>query len=287
MTTERTSERAVRQRLAGVLIPFLWAAVAGAANVFTGDPNCKALWRFESVSTFSDSIGGNAWDASTPSPVADAVNYKEGAASVDFESSSSHYLYISDAELDAGFPLKNGDLNKRISVAGWLKLESLPATSKWFRVFHKSDPGNLNSLYTGIFTDASNHTWFYLGIGTGASVEWLKFAGAEVVAARWYHFGVTFQNSDKSYRIRIWDDTAGALLGGAEQTGTTANNIYVGTGTLYLGIHNDASTGLYDGLMDEIVVFNDILTAAEIDKIRQGTFGAAPKGQVVFVEGDV
>ncbi len=35
----------------------------------------------------------------------------------------------------------------------------------------------------------------------------------------------------------------------------------------------------WDGLIDELVVFNDILTADEIDEIRQGTYGAAPPGE--------
>ncbi|MBW1858623.1 MAG: right-handed parallel beta-helix repeat-containing protein [Deltaproteobacteria bacterium] len=65
-------------------------------------------------------------------------------------------------------------------------------------------------------------------------------------------------------KIRMWDDNAGNFLD-ANAT-TTCDGDMVGSGDdLYVG---RGSTGYHDGLMDEVVVFNDVLTDTEIDKIR-------------------
>ena len=61
--------------------------------------------------------------------VADTINFKEGSASADFESTLSQYMSIADASLNAGFPLKNGDTNKVISVCFWIKIESKDVNS--------------------------------------------------------------------------------------------------------------------------------------------------------------
>ena len=48
-------------------------------NDFTADPDCAALWRFESGPLLVDSIGSNTLGTSTPT--ANAADYKEGEAS--------------------------------------------------------------------------------------------------------------------------------------------------------------------------------------------------------------
>jgi len=76
------------------------------ANIFTNDSNCKALWRFENGALTTDSKGTNTL-TNNNTVVADTVNFKEGAASANLESSSSQYFSITNANLNAGFPLKD------------------------------------------------------------------------------------------------------------------------------------------------------------------------------------
>ena len=94
------------------------------ANDFSGDANCVALWRYESGALDVDSIGGNDLTASGIFPTANTTDYKEGAGSADFEKGSFQYLRRNDVNLDAGFPLKSGDANKKISVCSWFQMES-------------------------------------------------------------------------------------------------------------------------------------------------------------------
>jgi hypothetical protein len=112
-----------------------------------------------------------------------------------------------------------------------------------------------------------------LGTGSGSTFNTYEFDEPEQVlnADRWYHVAFTYRDSDKEYHIRVWDDTAGVLLFDAVGTATwriAVNDAPIFFGTLPL------EARYFDGLLDEVVVFKDVLTSHEIDQIRQGSYGS-------------
>ena len=238
-----------------------------AGNDFSGDANCVALWRFESGALTTDTIGTNTL-TNNNAVAENAVDYKEGAGSADFESGSTQYFDITDANLDAGFPLKSGDSVKNISVCGWFQMESMPADhnglySKW---------GTLDDTKSiRIFVAASGAFVVDIGYNSGADQESLYSAGS-LVTGRFYHFGFTYQNSDKSWKLVVWDDTASSKI--INTSGTATNNISSDTEAQAIGLGYFATLKRmpFDGEIDEVVVFKDILTTGEIDQIRQGTY---------------
>jgi hypothetical protein len=91
-----------------------------------------------------------------------------------------------------------------------------------------------------------------------------------ISAGQWYHLAMTYDDTTKTYRIRCYDQEADVA---SERTGSFANNIAVTKADIRIGASPVLAEGNYlDGLMDECAVFNDVLTAVEIDKIRQGTY---------------
>jgi hypothetical protein len=234
------------------------------ANDFSMDTNCKALWRFENGALTVDSKGSNTLSV-TGSPTANLVDFKEGGASADFELGSPDYYTVADASLDAGFPLKNGDTNKKISVCAWLRMESIPTFGINF--FGKWGTGTRSLLCQITGTSGGLDFRILLGHNGGLSSETIIETSIAALTGRWYHFGFTYQDSDKSWKLRIWDDTAGAIY--YSNTGHTTNNINIENATLYVGGYLSNS---HDGEMDEVVVFDDILTNDEIDAIRAGTY---------------
>ena len=61
-----------------------------------------------------------------------------------------------------------------------------------------------------------------------------------------------------------------------DETGTLSPGLTVLTDNVYLGDPNGTHT--HNGRLDEIVFFDDVLTADEIDQIREGTFGISGGG---------
>ncbi|MCK5015643.1 MAG: hypothetical protein KAS32_01110 [Candidatus Peribacteraceae bacterium] len=247
------------------------------ANDFSSDSNCKALWKFESGALTTDSKGGNTLtDYNTCGT--DGADYKEGSQSVDLTPSEA--LYITDANLDSGFPLKNSDTNKIISIATWFKLD---AQSVYDGIVSKYASG-IRSFILGCGATATNLSW-YTGYNNGDSFE-EDVLFSSLVTGRWYHIGIAYNNSgstvdsipDKGYRAVLWDDTAGDYHA-STSTGTMTNAINVEDAGLCIGswLTSGAPTSTYciNGHIDETVIFDDVLTTTEIDQIRAGTYGAA------------
>jgi hypothetical protein len=110
----------------------------------------------------------------------------------------------------------------------------------------------------------SGTTRLGLGIGTSGGSSWeTSYHDSGLAAGVWYHVGVTYDDSTRAYRIRIWNNSTQSILG-TDKTGQFNSNINVSDA--YCIVAYD------DGLMDELAVFNDCLTTTEIDAIRQGTY---------------
>jgi len=251
-----------------------------AANDFSGDANCVAIWRLENGALLTDSKGTNT--LTDGGAVADLVDYKEGSASADFESTNTDYLAIADAALDAGYPFKKSDAVKNFSLCFWFKSESLPANTAEMGLYTKHE-FNKACFMIEVYDDSGI---FRLRIASNNTTYQNIQYDSLLVTGRWYHAGVTYENSDKSYRIRLWDDTAGALAD-VDKTGNVATAINLTDANVNLGAAR-SGTAWFDGLMDEVVVFNDILTSDEIDAIRAGTYIAvappAAGGQLIMIQ---
>lgn len=223
-------------------------------NVFTHDPNCVALWKFEAGALTTDSIGTNT--LTNHGVAEDAVNFKQGACAADFESTESDYMYRSDANLSAGFPLKSGDTSKKYSFAFWAKFESFTAIRYLFSKGYASLYGiDLQVSATGVLSLSTYGSWNI----------------ATLVTGRWYHIGISGDAIAKTATARIWDDIAGSA---ATYTHTYSGESGNSTYDFVIGSIYNKSTCFLDGLIDELVVFKDVKTVADFDLIRDGWYGA-------------
>jgi hypothetical protein len=243
-------------------------------NNFASDKNCVALWRFEPDKLTVDSIGTNT--LTNKSVVGESAVYKEGSGSARFKLTKGvredeNWLAISDDQLSPQFPGKSGTANKRSSICFWTRFDSVPTgTNQWPLVTKANVTDNrisyrLRCLTGGIISLAIGD-----GIAGGASQS-MEF-GTPVVAGRWYHIAVTFDDASHTGTINVWDDTAGTLLG-PQAKKTDFMSMGLSTDALVIGSIDKTWYASLDGLMDEVVVFNDLLTAEEIAKIRTGTYG--------------
>ena len=232
------------------------------ANDFSTDGNCKALWNLESGALITDSKGTNT--LVNVGVDEDLIDFKQGSCSGAFVRANTDRMYITDANLDPGFPLKSGESNKTFSFTFWVKLDQI-------NIYHYLVQKTAASPNRCFIVDVNNTNHVRLAISRWGFNYTLYVHASTVQAGRWYHIGITYYNVPaREYRIRIWDDTAGSILG-VDGTGLPIDiNISATPFTL-----SDSANSL-DGNLDEVVVFDDVLSVAEIDQIRSGTYGAAP-----------
>ncbi len=233
-------------------------------NDFTGDTACKALWNMETGALTADSIGTNTLTAQG-APAA-SPDHRQGAYSADFTGATPDYFNITDGNLDAGFPLKSGDTTKLITVCGWFKFD---ATTGY--VVNKYDTGGERTFAIGWAGDDALQ--IFVGYNNGDSFEIvydsLDDDAVTLSTGRWYHYGITYNANDRTWKARVWDDTGVAIVINA--SGTGAETMYIGTSDVRIGARN-AGLAAMDGHQDEIVVFNRILSTTHIDEIRQGIY---------------
>lgn len=110
--------------------------------------------------------------------------------------------------------------------------------------------------------------------GTYNQTTWL----VPLAAARDYTIGVVYNNSDRSFRAYIGDDTAPMTeLQWRYETlqGSLGQNPYAGNTRWFIS----PSSGYVDGTVSWVCVTNDTLTVAEMDQLRR--YGDAPASNVV------
>jgi hypothetical protein len=247
-------------------------------NDFTADPDCVALWRFESDQLFADSIGSNTLSpatlAPTGEPSANITDYREGEASGDTQYG---YFRIDDASLDPGFPLKSGVATPQFSVAFWLKARTGFSQTTGAGLFAKGAEAGAYaySFAIGLWESAGAGTgMFRVNVGTtdGASLHIHDVNLSKAIQRnRWYHVTATYQevtSTSGTLTLYIYDSSDDTVVTWTK----TSPKVPVLSGPLALGMFrwNDSR---FNGMLDEVVVFKDVLTPAEANQIRQGTYG--------------
>jgi hypothetical protein len=101
-----------------------------------------------------------------------------------------------------------------------------------------------------------------------------------LVANKWYHVGISFDGNAKTCHVRLYNETDGTVTS-YDKTFTNELRIcdvpFTGGG--------EAGATYFDGILDEVVVFNRRLWDVEIDNIRLGRFAVNDFSQDTRIAG--
>lgn len=243
-------------------------------NDFSTDDDCYLVANFESGALTTDSKGGNTLVAGDP-PAEDTTNYKQGSCSADFINANTDFYLVTDGNLDTNFPLKTGDTQKIISTAKWI----CPDSSGVFDVIASKWVGSTNKRSVYIALNTSDQLELGLGFNSGASSE-THAHGSTLTRNQttWYHVSVSYDDSDKSYALRVRDASFAVL--GTDVTGTAtldANKLSVTDANLSIACFNSEGTpaNYLDSNLDELVFFDKFLTAQNETDIASGLYSIA------------
>lgn len=246
---------------------------AAAGNDFSADPACVALWRFEPDELTTDSIGSNTLDIAE-APDVDTVEFREGEGAADTQYG---YFRLDDADLDPGFPLKSGTATPEMSITFWMKARegSTQATGAVMYAKGAEMGPYAYSFAVGLreLAGAGSGT-IVLNVGTGDGTNMYKYDAVlpkMIQRDQWYHLTVTYQEetpTSGTLKLYVYDPSDDTVV-----TSTIVSaKIPVFNGPLAIGKLR-WGTSRFNGWIDEVAVFNDVLTPAEIDLIRQGSYG--------------
>jgi hypothetical protein len=219
----------------------------------------------ESGALTTDSIGTNTLTNVGVAEATAAGTFKEGACAADFESGENDYMYCADADLDAGFPLKSGDTTKKFSCAFWMKQESSHSSHY---IVAKYDTNSKRSLAVVLTSDKIN---IYIGYNSGESFETYAF-NKTLVDGRWYHVGIAHDGINKTTLASIYDEYNDTTY---EETYNATNETNISNAVFSLGNRGNLDSDYdFDGILDEVVIFKDLKTTNDFNKMVLDYYGA-------------
>lgn len=216
--------------------------------------NIQGFWRMEETS-------GTRYDLSTnKNHLTDnnTVGYAAGKIgnAADFEVSNSEYLSITDASQ------KGLDITGGITLACWIKPESIALLSN---VMDKYDYGSNNRAYKMWITSDGNKVFGELS-SNGSNYTYATSANNVISAGTWVHICFTLNQTTDKIQVYINGSASGA-------TASFTENIYNSNAPFTIGcqLNNGTPMHLFDGLIDEAIIWNTCLTADEIAEVYRIT----------------
>lgn len=240
-----------------------------ANEVYKNDPNLQGLWLMEEVSGTRVDESPNGNDLTDNNTVGSSTDSQEGSRSADFEDGNSEYLSITDGT-QTGLDI-TGDL----SIVGWIKPESLVNSVSYVPFSKYLTSGNQRSYRLGIlYFGAGRHRLEGLLSSNGSLATSIN-SNTDLSTGAWQHVAMVYDGTD----IRVY------LNGSLDCTPVSySSGIFNGSADLILGA--SGGPGLYyDGLMDEVAIFDRALSAAEVASVyNNGILDSPPGGRVRQVQ---
>lgn len=238
-----------------------WDNITPTAQSLTS--SLVSYWKLdESSGNASDSLGVNTLTNT-------GVTYGTGKINngADFErSDSTDELIITDAA-QTGL-----DLTSMFTLAAWVKFESTVGSNEVWSVISKitgfetaysfmfgyREDGGPKGLFFAETSDGTNG-----GTGVSGIVSWTPSNGT------WYHVAVVFDGSQTGVnRVRYFINGVGAY----SATSGWHTSIYSGAASFRVG--NSGTGNAFDGMIDEVGVYNRALTDGEISQLYNGSNGS-------------
>jgi hypothetical protein len=220
--------------------------------VYKTDVGLQGLWLMEEASGARADYTANNNDLTDNNTVTSSADVQEGALSADFESANSESLSIADGS-QTGL-----DITGSLTICLWVKPESTPATDRTFvskfvltgnqrqYILQVLSTGEIDCILSPDGTSGTTRATGASTLGTGA----------------WKHIAAVYNGTD----IRLYIDGA-VDTNGTDNPKAYTGGIFNGTGTFRIGAFGNTASEFYDGLMDEVAIFNRPLSATEIDDI--------------------
>ena len=213
------------------------------ANWLLNDANLQGYWRLEADGTDSSPNGYNLAGTTRG-----AVAGKFGNG-LDFERDSFDYISIADASCP------NLEISGSQTWSVWIKPESLPSVGTFTVMGKRSNFGSSKAVQISYGAEHKPVFWV-LGLSTSSVI-----LDTVMSVGNWYHI------------VGRYDSTAGTLsvfVNGAKNSVATSGSKNDTDGDFVIG--GQAESGEYfDGIIDDVAIFNRALSDYEVKALYYGT----------------
>jgi len=173
--------------------------------------------------------------------------------SLDLESGSSQYASIADAS-QTGL-----DLSTTGTFECWVKFESTP--TGYSNIITKDDESSNRSYILRYYSDS---TRLECGVNDGTNWDLYYYTWTPTVGV-WSHIGVTINTGNASATTFEFFVNGVSVGNGTAVLNSNITTIINGTAPFRIGASGAGTPGgFFDGIMDEVRIWNDVRTSTEI-----------------------
>ncbi|MHC4534771.1 MAG: LamG-like jellyroll fold domain-containing protein, partial [Planctomycetota bacterium] len=205
----------------------------------------------------------------------------EGEVALDQSGHSNHGQFVGDPQwatgylaggldfdgdgdyLDAGTNDQLDNLSDAITVSAWVNIRSV--TTTWMSIVMKGE----TAWRLGVNGDTTGVHWGFTG---GARGWQAANSVTELPLGEWHHIAGTY---DRSVGGTVWVD------GVAETVNPDPDGVATNQQPLLTGENPEATGRFFDGLLDEVRIYNKALTGVEILKLVGAVSDVTAAGDVV------
>lgn len=238
----------------------------GATEFAKSSSHCQGLYEFEAQDG-TDGTGKNTMTLGNCDQIGKIIPLNNDQSFRCTTYGDNYGMSLPEASLASGYPLKSGDTVKTMTFCAWVLGRNIFFSGGTFYAqnvvtYHRG----INILIDGS-TFELKVVWGYGGgtetIASGITVP-------ENVAC---HVGVTIDGINKIVYFRVFNNYTGAVTESTQYPTNTlaASDTGIGRGVAIGGSGYGAG---YNGYIDQVAIFNTILSTSQIDNIRKGIYVA-------------
>ena len=224
------------------------ASVDGVSPDYTADANCMGAWFMNGNGTNETDRSGETETLTQTSgtiPTSATVPSGYSGTSRDFVASETEYL----THADAGSTDISG-ADQSLSITAWIKRDI--DSGGYEGIVTKYDY-TLTKIQYALWIDSNDKVDLTL-VGESAT------GGTTINLATWYHVAVVYNDTD----LRIYVNGSLDMTPVANSTGVSGESVAFAVGCAF---DNAAPAAYFDGLIDEVMIFDRALSAAEVSNI--------------------
>lgn len=224
--------------------------------------NLVSFWELEEASgtrVDSHTSGNDLTDINT---VGTAAGIQGQAA--DFESTNTEYLEIIDTA-QTGLSI-SGDL----TIAGWIKLESLPGTGAEMWIANKYFGSAPRSGYGfSVSNRSGNYHLNFRAATAGAGFSTVDSTTNGITTATWYHVAAALDVSADTVDFYV----NGSSWGTDSLSSTLGGSVNTGANTFRVGGQPGTTAETIDGIIDDLGIWSRKLSSSEISELYNSGTG--------------
>jgi hypothetical protein len=234
----------------------------GTGTDYTAHANCVGAWYMNADGSTSEtdrSGEGYTLAVSTSDSIPRSTTVKAGYSgySRDFESGDEDFLYIASASA-AKLDISGADA--KFTVCAWVYPESVPASGSFAHIANKYGDAGYRQ-YSIYLTNPSGTTYAIAAKSNDGSAVQSATGTSAISSGAWTH--VCAVSDDVN--VEVW------VNGTREAYTASTNGIYDGANRFMIGARDTTGSVIaypFDGLIDEVIVFDIALSESQINEIR-------------------